>query len=148
MHRNGFHYQVYQHSALPADGTAYYRAFFGQGTGPIHLDDVHCTGFESSLAGCRHNGIGVLTYCNHAKDAGVRCSSEAAKSCVHGDVRLVGGNTNREGLVEVCLNNRWGTVCHDDWGDWDAVVVCRQLGYASEYSKPRITFKYFVILSV
>lgn len=118
--------------SLLVGGIAYSGPHFGQGSGPIHLDNMHCTGFESSLIDCQHNGLGIITYCNHAKDAGVRCSSETAKNCIHGDVRLVGGSIGREGRVEICVNNRWGTVCHDHWGDWDAIVVCRQLGYASK----------------
>lgn len=46
-------------------------------------------------------------------------------------VRLVGGLNNREGRVEIFLNNQWGTVCDDEWGTPDANVVCRQLGYPS-----------------
>lgn len=114
-----------------ADGIAY-SSGFGQGSGPIFLDNLRCTGFESSLFDCQHNGVGVITYCNHAKDAALRCSSERAKDCTHGDVRLVGGHHNREGRVEVCFNNRWGTVCQDNWSTRDAVVVCGQLGYASK----------------
>ena len=47
--------------------------------------------------------------------------------CTEGDVRLLEGSTNREGRVEICKNNVWGTVCDNGWGVTDARVVCRQL---------------------
>ena len=49
-----------------------FYAAFGQGTGPIYLGNVGCTGMESSLLSCSHSGIGV-TYCGHYEDAGVVC---------------------------------------------------------------------------
>ena len=48
------------------------RAPFGQGTGPILLDDLICNGGETRLTDCFHNGVGVHN-CAHNKDAGLRC---------------------------------------------------------------------------
>ena len=98
-------------------------AFFGQGTGPIQMDNVQCTGTESRLIDCTH----LTTHnCVHAEDAGARC-----QGCRTGDIRLIGGSSPNEGRVEVCQANVWGTVCDDFWGTPDATVVCRQLGFSS-----------------
>ena len=48
------------------------RARFGQGSDPILLDDVRCTGSESELALCPHSGVGTHD-CAHSEDAGVIC---------------------------------------------------------------------------
>ena len=48
-------------------------ASFGEGTGPILLDEVRCTGTESRLADCPANAIGTHN-CGHHEDAGVRCT--------------------------------------------------------------------------
>ena len=48
------------------------RAYFGQGTAPILLDDVACSGTESRLINCRYDSI--TSDCNHAEDAGATCT--------------------------------------------------------------------------
>ena len=49
-------------------------------------------------------------------------------------VRLVGGSSQNEGLVEVYYSGRWGTVCHNEWNDGLASLVCAQLGLSSSGS--------------
>ena len=50
-------------------------------------------------------------------------------TCLHGEVRLSGGQTEWEGRVEICLEQRWGTVGNDGWTKVKNQVVCNSLGY-------------------
>ena len=54
------------------DAIAFDEAYFGEGNGFIWLDNVICSGTESDLLSCSHNGLGVHN-CDHYEDAGVRC---------------------------------------------------------------------------
>lgn len=58
----------------PLSGTAKARsmAYFGEGQGPIHLDNVRCSGTETSLGQCPAEGQDVHD-CRHSEDAGVIC---------------------------------------------------------------------------
>ena len=56
--------------AVSAPGSAR----FGAGSGQIWLDDVRCSGSETSIVNCRHEGWGVEN-CGHQEDASVICRS-------------------------------------------------------------------------
>lgn len=67
--------------------TALGSASFGQGSGPIVMDDVRCNGQETSIMNCtfvtNHN-------CQHSEDAGVRCTSvQNASKCDDSDNRCM-----------------------------------------------------------
>uniref|UniRef100_A0A8C3KKR7 protein-lysine 6-oxidase n=1 Tax=Calidris pygmaea TaxID=425635 RepID=A0A8C3KKR7_9CHAR len=104
-------------------------AQMGQGLGPIHMSEVRCSGHERSLGECRFQdaeGSG----CRHESDAAVRC--HVPHMDFQSQVRLAGGRSPEEGVVEVLLpvqgRLQWGRVCGAQWGLNEAMVVCRQLG--------------------
>ncbi|XP_027030564.1 lysyl oxidase homolog 2A [Tachysurus fulvidraco] len=104
-------------------------ARMGQGMGPVHMNEVECSGFEKSLTECYFNKESLG--CSHEEDAAVKCNIPAMG--FHNRLRLSGGRNPYEGRVEVLAERNgsmvWGTVCSDSWGIMEAMVVCRQLGY-------------------
>ncbi|KAI2645381.1 Scavenger receptor cysteine-rich type 1 protein M130 [Labeo rohita] len=98
------------------------NAHFGQGSGPIWMDNVACSGSESTLKNCRSRGWGVHN-CDHYYDAGVRCS----ETLTYGRSRLVAGSHLCSGRLEMYFGGRWVSVCDAAFDQQDAEVVCREL---------------------
>ncbi|KAL2102764.1 hypothetical protein ACEWY4_001932 [Coilia grayii] len=94
-------------------------AHFGQGSGPIWMDEVSCEGSESTLKNCKHQEWGTHN-CKHAEDAGVRCSGHLVP-------RLINSTTHCSGRVELLQNETIYIVCNDTFDLRDAEIVCRQL---------------------
>ncbi|XP_022088383.1 uncharacterized protein LOC110978050 [Acanthaster planci] len=85
-----------------------------------YLMNVDCTGDEAKLADCGYNGWNAHCF----KYAGVMCQMAAKEY----PVRLIGGNSSTEGIVEILFNGQWVNVSSNEWDDAAAGVVCRQLG--------------------
>ncbi|XP_067393324.1 lysyl oxidase homolog 4 isoform X2 [Emydura macquarii macquarii] len=129
-----------------------HSAKYGRGEGPIWLDNVRCTGTESSLAECDSNGWGVSD-CHHGEDAGVVCAGRhppGAATLGHAPgLQLQGRKLEEvrlkpvlawaklsmpvsEGVVEVQHEGRWRQVCDAGWTRNNSRVVCGTLGFPQE----------------
>uniref|UniRef100_A0A8C9RGF7 SRCR domain-containing protein n=1 Tax=Scleropages formosus TaxID=113540 RepID=A0A8C9RGF7_SCLFO len=98
---------------------------FGEGEGTIWMDNVQCSGSESTLKECGHGGWGQHD-CRHVHDTG---ASPNTTNCFSGNItiRLTKGPHLCSGRLEI-LADSWYTVCDPDFDLQDAKVVCRQLG--------------------
>nr|XP_056707971.1 T-cell differentiation antigen CD6 [Euleptes europaea] len=110
-------------------------SFFQKGTGPIHLDEVKCSGNESYLWDCpsekKHD-------CGHKEDAGVVCSD-------HQEWRLSGGLDACAGRVEVYYEGVWNTVCDSSWYQQQANVLCRFLKCSNGAVGPKVPFDHTLL---
>ncbi|XP_068827622.1 scavenger receptor cysteine-rich type 1 protein M130 [Capricornis sumatraensis] len=110
--------------AINATGSAH----FGEGSGPIWLDEVNCNGKESRISQCRSHGWGRQN-CRHKEDAGVICSEFMS-------LRLISDTSSETcaGRLEVFYSGAWGSVGKSDMSATTVGVVCRQLGCADKGS--------------
>ena len=66
-----------------------------------------------------------------------------------GEVKLVGGEHDFEGRVQVCEDRDWTDLCIldglEDWTANHAKVVCRSLGYSTESKKFKTCHIYQIV---
>ena len=74
---------------------------------------------------CKRDPFGVHDCTSHRQDVGIECLPKP----IEGAIRLVGGDNETYGRVEVFHASSWGTVCGRSFENTDAKVVCRQLGF-------------------
>jgi deleted-in-malignant-brain-tumors protein 1 len=118
---------------LAEGATARQFAHFGEGSGPIVLDDVNCTGLELYVTKCPNSGF-YIHNCAHSEDAGVLCNPRGPQNDYTYPIRLVTNGTiatPNEGTVEILHNGTWSAVCDDYWGYSEAVVACHMLGFTT-----------------
>ncbi|XP_067321107.1 deleted in malignant brain tumors 1 protein-like [Anolis sagrei] len=108
--------------------TAFGGVRYGQGSGLIWLENVNCTGEETSLAACPKSPWGKHS-CNHSQDVSVKCS---------GQIRLVNGSNPCSGRLEVFREQQWNAICDDDYWNLEmAEFFCRTLNCGPALSTAR-----------
>ncbi|XP_019850479.1 PREDICTED: scavenger receptor cysteine-rich domain superfamily protein-like isoform X2 [Amphimedon queenslandica] len=107
-----------------SEPTVYTDSYFGDGNEAIIYSDFNCGGYEETVSECRKREHGSFT-CSLNNVVGIICRD----NCSNSDVRLVGGPTDYEGILQVCYYNTWGLVSANGWTDREASVVCKQLNY-------------------
>ena len=59
---------------FPSASTYYHGAQYGEGSDPMWLHFVRCSGGEASISDCFHRGWGIVG-CSHSEDASVICNT-------------------------------------------------------------------------
>lgn len=89
--------------------------YFAGGSGPVYT--------SQALQGT----VSLAPGCSHQNDMSVFCPEEQFSVCKTGQIRLAGGSQT-EGRLEICIGDRWGTVCDDAWHPAASAVACNVLG--------------------
>ena len=63
----------YYRTFLFTGSAAYREPRFGPGSGPIFLDELHCSGTEQSLLECNKFTPVGIHMCDHSQDISVHC---------------------------------------------------------------------------
>ncbi|KAL4219781.1 scavenger receptor [Mactra antiquata] len=100
----------------------YGGAYYGEGKGPIHIDEMSCSGNEPDINQCSYI---YNSSCTHKEDVSVVCYGPDLNIT---DVRLGDGTGPYDGRVEIEVNGEWGTICDRNFDINDADAFCNMLG--------------------
>ncbi|XP_071126513.1 uncharacterized protein [Mytilus edulis] len=86
------------------------------------LDDIVCTGRETSILNCRHTSWNTHN-CDtkHREDVGIQCSPDEMA------LALEGGTKSNEGIAQIMLGKQRTNICSLGFDKKDATVFCREL---------------------
>lgn len=103
------------------------RAKFGQGTGPVWLSKMMCTGQEKTLLDCPHSGWGENS-CDHSRDAGVSCLQ-------HGLPQILAVGCYQDKSDDRALNKLYANLRSQiDWWNMRSMVTkCAERAFVRGY---------------
>ncbi|XP_063044017.1 lysyl oxidase homolog 3A isoform X1 [Engraulis encrasicolus] len=128
-----------------------HSAKYGPGTGKIWLDNMICSGSETSIEKCHSRGWGNSD-CTHDEDAGIICKDERLPGFMDSNIIEMQVDENRlekvrlrplsagasarlpisEGVVEVKHKDGWAQICNLGWTAKNSHVVCGMMGFPAE----------------
>lgn len=142
----------------------YYRAYYGQGQGPIWIDQINCPSSAKTLLDCSPSPSKWGEHdCTKREDAGVKCLRKFPRkpqfmhlrlSCpqctqngqcspcpkkIHPSPTDCSVETAVEGIVFAQYNNEWYPVTGEGWDVNAAQVVCKELGYPIALPSPSLS---------
>ncbi|WAR24046.1 DMBT1-like protein, partial [Mya arenaria] len=100
----------------------YSNSRYGQGSGPVYIDEIMCYPSTASLNECRYRSYNV---CSHQRDVSIACYGPPLNIS---EVRLVNGTGPDDGRAEILINGKWGTICDDSFNINDTEAFCTMLG--------------------
>ena len=79
---------------------------------------------------CRAGNTLTVFHSSCVSDQFINTCLTPGFECNDSDIRLVNGSNMREGVVEICFDGVWGTVCASGLDNVVASVICRRLGFS------------------
>ncbi len=130
-------------TVLNTDGLFALGLFTGTGVSPNSSIRMGFMGLNSSPSVSCVSEIALdmsRSLVGHFFSSPTRMTASGQCAAAPGTLRLVGGD-GRSGRLEINHGGSWGTVCSDRFGNVDARVACRQLGFRTGTLLPATSVK-------